>query len=216
MTAGTLESPQYVVFSKKTKILLLGCTLKKKRFILPSKINRGSTTKCKCFSHTNTEHSGSPPANHLSSSSVGAEVLCWMKPRVLGTSQCSEGHHLHTKYFVTFSSTKLSANSGTDFPKALGKMVEKISDSSRGNWVVFLKKLIKQLNWVLLLFNKNYGVQEAVPWKSKTCYCSHGYKSAIKFNNLTMLVHRYLRKCSFLFRNSSYIIIKCNNFSEFM
>lgn len=107
---------------------------KEKRFILPSKINRGSTTKCRCFSHRNAELSGSPPPNHFSSSSVGAKVLFWMKPRVLSTHRVKlRGSPPSHVAFVTFSSTKLSANSGTDFPKAFGEMVEKTSDRSGRN-----------------------------------------------------------------------------------
>lgn len=56
------------------------------------------------------------------------------------TVSSSEGHHLHMKHSVTFYSTKLSANSGTDFPKGFGKMDEKIPDSSSGKWD-FLEKI---------------------------------------------------------------------------
>jgi len=47
------------------------------------------------------------------------------------TASSSKGPHLYMEYFLTFSSTKLSASSSTDFCKALREAVKEISDSHR-------------------------------------------------------------------------------------
>lgn len=139
--ARNLWLSQYVVFSKKTKIFLLWCTWKKKRFILPPKINKGSTTKCIRFSLANMEHSGLPPANHLSSyfSRCLSALLDQDRSAQYLAVSSSKGDHLYTEYFITFSSIKHSTSSSTDFSNAFEETVKKISDSNRENWGFFEK-----------------------------------------------------------------------------